>query len=243
MKIKLMRLIYSQFLCFLFIAMGSVFVFALEKPPVELNGKVTSLKLGRENNTHISFDVTIEMEFINKGDCPILLSKLEPWEFSKYIALSVENLLNRKYIYSSGGGVANDISPRWGKYRQKLDKLYPSKKHFRYVLPNDVWRFEVETVIEITKVVGNIGDDFIVDGSWNKIDWLQIKSSPELWLQLNINFWYSNIEPVEYREEKRFGNKLRNQWGKYGYLWLDEVESKPISLDFNVATIKNGSKY
>lgn len=225
---------------FILLLIGNVFAEVKENPPIELNGKIISFKLIEENETHISFDLTVEMEFVNKSDFPTLISKRKPWLYSKILAKSAKDLSIKNSLYYSYLGYGNDISPKWEKFRESIDIAAPPQKHFRYILPNDAWKFDVETVIVITKTPAKEKDGFkIDDGANNKIDWTEIKSSPELWMQLELNFWWSNIEPLATGEENTFGKKLRKQWGKYGYLWLDDVKSSPIPIDFKSVITTN----
>lgn len=42
------------------------------------------------------------------------------------------------------------------------------------------------------------------------------------------------------REEKKkeFANKLRKKWKNIGYLWTEELQGEPISIDFNSVIFK-----
>lgn len=231
MKISLIPLIKIKSALILII-LANILVFASDVPDVELKGKVQSIEFDSEDSSTISFNIVIQMEFINKSIRPILLSKREPWLNSKFISSSINNLSNKKYMYSFTAYPSNDVSSKWEEYRKELDKNAPPQEHIRSVLPNETWQFNVDSVIEINKIAAKGG------GSWNEVDWSGIKSSPELWLQLEINLWFSNIEPVASRKEKKFGKKLREQWEKYGYLWLDDIVSQPIQLDLKPAITK-----
>lgn len=231
-----MRLTSIHFLLLSFLLAGGAIVSRAQNPPVEFRGKIKSIKLNSEDKGYLYIDLKIEFEFLNKSERPVLLSKRKPWEYSQYIASSVENLSRREYLYRSSIGAGNDISPKWERYRRKLDRTAPPKKHFRYVLPKQSWRFEFETVLSITKIVDG-GNGFTFLGN-NKIDWSEMKSLPELWMTTEIPLWFSNIEPIADRDERRFGKKLREQWKQYGFLWLDDMESEPLRLDLKSALDK-----
>ena len=221
----------------LFWLAGNLSAIRAQNPPVELTGKIKSLKLVRENDRSIEFGLKIELEFHNQSDRPVWLSKRKPWEISVYLASSVENLARREYLYRAGGGAANDVAARWDRYRRKLDRPAPPKKHFREVLPNRSWRFETAIGISLTKIVDH-GNGFSFD-AWNNINWAEINALPELWLRLNVPLWFSNIEAIDDREEKRFGKKLRRQWARDGFLWLDDLQSEPLRLDLKSALGKD----
>lgn len=222
MKNIINHLISYKIVLIVTVLSANVFVLAVDTPSVELKGKIKSVKLNSEDKSYISFDLVINMEFINKSDVPILLSKREIWLNSKFITSSLKDFSDKKYLYESTMYPSNYNSPKLEKYRQQINIITPPQEYFRYISPNNSWCFNIDTVIEIPKKSGE---------SLYKMSWNEIKSSSQLWMQLEVNFWYSNIEPVEFREEKRFGKKLRKQWEKYGYLWLDDVKSEPILLD------------
>lgn len=97
MKASLISLIRFKIILILIIT-GSVIVSASDVPDIELKGKVQSIEFDSEDNSAISFNLVIQMEFINKSNRPVLLSKREPWLNSKFISSSINNLSNKKYI-------------------------------------------------------------------------------------------------------------------------------------------------
>lgn len=199
-----------------------------EEKALQLRGKVTKVTRRVEDQSHIVFDVNLELEIVNKGVKPIILLKREPWLGAELLARSPEDAASNRYVYNSSHwpSVYRASGNEWERLTQKLDQSSPPSELTLILYPQATWKYETSTILYIEK-----------KGSFDKTSkpWDEIRQISPLWLQVVLEMWPINVEPRVDPENLEFGKKLRRRWQQDGELWLDKILSEPISINLNDA--------
>lgn len=198
-----------------------------------LRGRVADVKLARENNHSIVFDVKLNLEFTNTSDKPVIIFQREFWLGAKTLARSPEDSAAHKYLYVSGQWPSVSTSPEWGELRQRLDQPNPPQDLTRVLAPGESLPYEASVTLYIEKV-----------GSFDKTSqrWDTIKQASPVWLQVTLEMWPVNIEPHVDPENPGFGKMLQRRWQQYGRLQIDQLTSEPMQLDLATLTLSNTAR-
>lgn len=195
-----------------------------DSPPgsgLVLKGHVTSLETER-TTTGARFEIEVELSFVNTGKNPVILLRPDAkehdrgglWYTTWNVSASQEQMETNKYLYSGGFRPSNSRGTWWDPLRHALDQPQP---------PEDlVWVIQP----------GGSTPPFrtIIDYSSSELP------ASNLWLEVILPVWPSNIEPMGSSDDSPFGNKLRKQWMAQGDLQLGQagqdcnVASEPFEL-------------
>lgn len=190
---------------------------------LSLTGRVADVRLIEENNHSIRFKVTLELEFVNNSEQPIILRKGEYWIGAETLGVSPDAVTTHKFIYSSSHWPSVYSSSKWVELRKQYDKPDPPPDLTHIIAPGESFSYEAETVLYFQKNAGT-----------NKIDqtWEEIKIYSPVWLQVTVETWPVNIEPRVDPQNPQFGKKLQQRWKQFGELYLERLSSEPIQLTF-----------
>ena len=225
-----------------------------QKPNVKITGTVKEIAMQGVPKSDPSFYITyikLNLKLENKGSVPVIFLQPNPIIKSATVVTTKEGneilLAKTLNIGSSFAMMAKD----WGKFKAKLDKTNPPKKRTRFVKPNEIFEFEgfirlnipkssraiyrpdqnskTETVVILDDEYENETLDFMKRQSPAQINIISETCST---LSLILNGKSGESKKIE------FANKLRNKWKNVGYLWTEDIEAEPISIDFNSVIFK-----
>ena len=208
-----------------------------------IRGKVTKLKVEREQREYIYFDVGLAIEFKNEGREPIILFKPEfdkgYWLGGRYLKTteSGKPICSFEAWQSLAGSMK-----KYRKLGEKLDVAVPPSKYTKILMPGEIWRFTDETILGtvIDRPAKKIGGFEIDDGFTRCISWKEMQSLPDkLWVEVvyELNPWN-----VGYFKPNLIEN-LKERWKEFGNVLVEEnkenrfdnfkITSKPIPIDFS----------
>jgi hypothetical protein len=194
-----------------------------EKKAFHLRGSVASIRLVREDNHSITFDVKLNLEFINTSETGVIILQRGFWLGATTLARSPEDAAAHKYLYSSSHWPSVDTSPEWGKLRQRLDQPSPPTDLTRVLVPGASLPYETGATLYIEK-----------PGSFDKTSqsWNTIKQASPVWLQVTLEMWPVNLEPKVDPDNSEFGKMLQRRWQQFGALPVGYLTSEPMRLKF-----------
>ncbi len=135
-------------------------------------------------------------------------------------------------------------SAAWQEVKNEIDsKMLPSNQ-IQIIKSGEALDFDADwSFIFLKKKAINSNDPFWGYSSEYDVLSNEIKNAKDLSLQVTYRVWSSELESrSDIKHKKPFGKKLQKRWKKFGYLWLDDIVSEPISLDLNCATVINDEK-
>lgn len=199
-----------------------------DKSLLSLRGRVSDVKLVRENDDSIVFDVTLNLEFTNNSDKPVITLHREFWIGAKTLARSPEDAAAYKYLYASSHWPSISASPEWGGLRQRLDQPSPPPDLMSVLAAGETLPYKARVTLYVEKA-----------GSFDKTSqkWDTIKQASPVWLQVTLEMWPINIEPRVDPENPAFGKMLQQRWQQYGELQIDRLTSESMNLDLANVTL------
>lgn len=211
-----------------------------ERPNLVLTGEIKEI-IAEEINPNTSSGlyivyITLNLKLENKGLAPVIFLQPNPIVYDAFVKNEEQNILaTTPGFRTSIAMFSND----WEKIKKKLDKKIPPPEEIITIQPNQTKSFEnfvrfnipkYGAEYSLTRVLLNQNLSLL-----QKLSPLKLYLDCESWttLPLHIN------NKVRESLKTRFGKKLRQKWVKYGYLWLDHINSEPISINFNSIIFKN----
>lgn len=192
--------------------------------PLILEGQVKTLEKSRDDSRSISFKVTLLLTFKNVGAEPIVMYRHNLWLGGVRLSRTIEDAGTYNFIYRSSAWPANWGRKSGNKLRTTLNQPTPPPDRFLVLQPGQSWQQETDTMLELGKKEGP---------ETQGLTWDEIRSSSPVWLFVTFEMWPVNAEPNLDRDNPRFGLMLRKRWKSFGELWLHNLTSQPIVLDFN----------
>jgi hypothetical protein len=226
------------FIIFLFLITFSQFQNVYAKENIKLVGKINNVEIVEEKDSMMfTFDATLTLT--NTGKVPILLFLPETWLCINRDVYGIAlNEASEKRLLLNGSLPSISNSKEWLERKEKLNAKVPPSNLFRKLESGESFIFGQKEWLSIGKekakspVQTNFGD----------LSWNEIKNAKLLSIRLEYRIWSLNLETYSLSGNKRFGKKLQKRWGKYGYLWLDDIVSEPIGFDFNSVIVKTLGK-
>jgi hypothetical protein len=188
---------------------------------LKLETQVVQWRLLEEDKHGIRFGLKLRLTFVNDGSEPLILLKQKFDIGAEMLARTGEEAKEGKYLFTFIHWPSVLGHPGFAKWRRDLDTQQP--------LPGQAWLLgrghavsvESETMIYIEKK-GN-------SDRTNK-PWDEIKQSPTLWLQVEVETWPMNLEIKREHENPEFGGSLLKRWKSYGTLQLGHIRSEPLEV-------------
>ena len=219
----------------------SSFAFAqTETPKLTITGMVEEIALEKrpdDSDSYIS-DIKIRLTLKNESSVPIIfLQKHFISTNAEVTAQTEENEIQLGRTLNIGSSFAMK-KKEWRELKKKYKKPKPPENLTRIVNPNET--IEFEDVINLDSALSNSGSIGVLSnrtaslGIWKKQSQIQMKIRYETWSPLELRLG------GKFREDKKIGfvKKLRKKWKNFGYLWTDNIEVEPISINFNPTTFK-----
>jgi hypothetical protein len=180
-----------------------------------LKGHVTSLETER-TTTGAKFEIEVELSLVNTGKKPVILLRPDAkghdlWYTTWGVSASREEIETNKYLYRGGLVLSNSRGKSWEPLREALDQPEPPE--------NLVWVLQPGAATPPFRTTINYSASEL--------------PASNLWLEVTLPVWPTNIEPMGSGDDNPFGKKLRQQWMAQGELQLGEdcsVTSEPFEL-------------
>jgi hypothetical protein len=207
-----------------------------ERAPVTLRGEIESVEIRAIDNSSSLIEMKLRMELVNTGTRPLIFLKRGPLFAGTALAKSPEDFKTGKFLAVGYEGPSNDISPKWAMLRASLDKPSPPTDETRIVIPGESWLLET-TARAVVPTEPRSKEIYFNDTMSLQV----MRELPSLWLRVSCEVWPGNVElpaPGPERAKFKFGHKLQKRWEDVGLLWLDSLQSEPITLDLKAATYK-----
>jgi|SRR5579859_909590 len=237
---------------------GKLYLEQIESEPIEIplpeppalrkhsglavRGHVDSVYLIEETSTAISFNVELDLKFVNTGDRPVILLRPEaeglflPWDDG----LSVEGVgisESRKamemgtYIHRDGQWKSVSGDPAFKLLQAALDQPQPPE-YLVWIIPPESATSSYHTSKRVSFSKAQNSLDIMPPETINRL-WEVISKAPKLWMNLDVEIWSSEIERSVIADSPNFARTLRQRWAAIGELELGEngvVTSEPIEL-------------
>ncbi len=213
-----------------------------EKPNLQVTGTVKEIVLqevypNKDSAFYITY-IKLNLKLKNNGLTPIIFLQNKPL-VKKATFFQTENgkeiFLSRTLDASSSFLMSlND----WEKLKRDLDKSTPPDKKTLTVNAGSEIEFEGFIRLNIPRFKVEQSSPFSIQSQ--TLDFIQkhspaqIKSTLETWSTLTLVINGKSQE----RKKQRFANKLRDKWKNIGYLWTEDIEVEPITIDFNSIVFK-----
>ncbi len=213
-----------------------------EKPNLQITGTVKEIALQEVYpETDSAFYITyikLNLKLNNNGLTPIIFLQNTPLiknatvfqtENEKEIFLSQTLNASSSFLMS-----LND----WEKLKRDLNKSIPPVKKTLIISAGNQIEFEGFIRLNIPRFKVEQLSPFSIESQ--TLDFIkkhspaQIKSTLETWSTLTLVI---NKKSQEEKKQK-FAKKLRDKWKNIGYLWIEDIESEPITIDFNSVIFK-----
>lgn len=182
-------------------------------------------------------DIGLKCTAENKSTVPVIFLQSTPEALSAEITNPGRRVRTaaRGYFMSSSFGLDED---KWNTIVRELDQASPPTGRTFSLAPGANMSFRQTVRLTIESINGAVIYDGRKEGRnlavWKDVTPLQLEVSFETWsiLPLMINNKYAGSR------QKDFGRKLRRQWAKDGYLWLDAIQAEPIPIDLTAVVNK-----
>ena len=190
--------------------------FAQPTNDISIDGKSVSLEKRKDNVGNIVYRVNLVVRVKNSGATPVIIYPGNPHVDNMAIAISKPKALAGDFIYDKSAGLGKSYD---FKLHRRMDKSSPPLSMFVILASNKTTEIRLQTFFYWSR---NEPVSQNANGDINLIN--------PLWAKIKVKTWPNKVELDGLGNENPFGEKLRERWRKYGYLWLDDIESEPIEL-------------
>ncbi len=197
------------------------------KASVSLVGEVTSVEVKEGLSQYgLNFKATLKLK--NTGTIPVIFLN-ESFSFpGAFMAEKPEDFKTGKLLTSSYGGMScSQTSEKWISLRKELDQNNPPKEKTFILGPSE------EKIINGEPV----GFSILIDPSKGlstkereSASWATIASVSQILVKLQMEVYPAwGLEPKCYGTS--YGKKLQKRWRSLGHVWLEDIQSEPMTLD------------
>ena len=186
----------------------------------------------------VSFEVSLEVEFVNEGNQPVILYNNEFPDGYWLGGWSLfEDRDDKEAIFEDGYWQSIMGYPSYRQMAEKLDTTMPPDELTKILPPNDSWKFKDEFRISFEKEKHRRSPEHKT--------WKEMQAFPsKLWMRISyeLNPWN-----VEYFKPNLI-RKLRKRWKKHGNVLVEKekegrfnhfnITSEPMLIDFSQAKEK-----
>lgn len=229
--------------------------FAKAEEKLKLSGKVENIKI-TEKKDILQIDANVRMSLKVIGTEPLLFWKQTyPHDESLRghflgLNLRVFGFLatedKEKLLYLNGLPLPSiQRTKQWQDIVAEMDGKSPPENQVQSIKSGETVDFdEAWTFIFLKRKAIGSNDPYWGYGSDSNVLADEILKAKDLKIRVKYRVWSPELEPRSAAsiDKKPFGKKLQKRWKKYGYLWLDDITSEPISLDLSSAVVKTDSK-
>lgn len=188
-----------------------------------LCGKVKEIQLQKRDGEINHVSATVVLEITNTGSRTIIVMPDRIRVFGG--SGKVES--GRTFAYYSNYGPSR--LPSYEDTRKTYDKPAPNFDKVVLIKPGESWDFSDILMLEYS-------ENAMIDGA---LSWASVKAQSPFYLTVGASVSESHLaKGGKAVEAKRFWLSLRNKWSKYGYLWLDNIESDKMLLDLRSLPVK-----
>jgi hypothetical protein len=203
------------------------------KRTVILRGRVERVEIRPEDSPSkyamTPVYITLKLSIINTGKAPLIFLRREPDCNQAVIAKNADELdiRNRKFLAYSGRGSSEITSKKWANLHKSLNRALPPSALTRILAPGESFDFDGLIRLDLPKEPAMYASSPTRSESLTRLQEL----SPVL-LKVRCDPWPLNLDGVNNgRHKLKFGRELQLKWKHFGWLWLDDIYSEPITLD------------
>lgn len=216
---------------------------------LKLSGKITNIEI-EENKYSVLVSVHLKMSLKTISNEAVLLWKqtypdgILDGSFlcvnSKIFGITAMEKEEKVLHYYNCALPSLQRTRAWQDIQNELDNKTPPSNMVQIINSGESFDFygDWKFIFLKKKALGS-NDPLWGYGSMYDVLWDEMKDVKNLSLQVTYRVWSSELEPRSAKRDKRpFGKKLQKRWRKYGYLWLDDIQSEPIALDLKTAVVR-----
>lgn len=188
---------------------------------LNLSGQVRKVDLLKEDSKSVRVKIELDLTLQNISESNLIIYKSD---FSILNLILFKSDINGKqlFLYSTGGTASNFDSPETKISQKQLNKKIPPPNLTYVIKGGDSINFSIQTECVFLKSKNPSS----ANESWSEIS----KSSP-VFIELTVEMFPSHLRKKN--KTKSFDKVLQENWKEFGYLWLEDIISKPIQLDLN----------
>lgn len=198
--------------------------------PLTLSGKVTGVQVGpRRKSGYTPVRLSFEMEWRNSGSRPIILMNRAPQCLTAEMAGSLNDFETRKGTFSTYSvNVSADFvtAAQWSQFRRLMDQKAPPPDLTTTIPPGSSNQYSFNCSFGLPLA------ETSTSPYWIQMSLSQLREIRPLF----IRFVGCDVRSYGIDERVDFAKKLQKRWNQQGFLWLNEVDSAPMPLNFNTAT-------
>jgi hypothetical protein len=202
-------------------------------PLLTLSGTVEDLEV-REEDTPSKYGmsfvfVRLKMKITNADIQPVILLRSDPLCNEIVVAKEAGGLDVRSgnFLAYSSASSSEITSPEWLRLHSSLDQAVPPATETQILYSNDSIDFDAMIRLDLPKHPEMYASSPTRSTSLHRLEEL----SP-LVLRVRCTLWPRNLEGIgDERNQLKFGHELQDRWKNFGFLWLNDLKSQPITLD------------
>ena len=212
------------------------------EPKLIFKGTVEKIEAEIDKPSSLAEDriyIKLKLNLENVGSVPVIFLQSEPEIEKATIAEKEENdEVGSVLAETDGRGSSYGMKEtEWKNIQEKLDKPTPPPGNTHIIFPGTAINFETVVRIDLPQQPEKHTFSLKVNRSLSSLKelspiWLILKGETWTMLPLVIN------NSVNKSEKQKFGQKLKKQWKDVGYLWLEDITSEPIEVNFSSVTYK-----
>jgi hypothetical protein len=237
--------IYIAVLLVFVLDLGTVAQFDTEnRGSLEFSGTVRKIEINKyktSEDPHHSTPVfvTLKMRLSNTGLTPVILLRTDTVCMGANVAKTVVELRNRSGVFASYDGFnsSGDFigEKAWGQFKKRLNKPSPPSDLTEIIRAGESIEVNLEVQFNLPTEQGKRAG--LAYSNQYSLDELK-QLSPLLVSIYGCEFRNYGMENDANKGRIAFSKRLQKRWSNSGFLWLDQIDSKPISLDMN-QTVSN----
>lgn len=207
---------------------------------LSLNVRSVKTKLVEESKTDIVIEFSFDIEFENLSESNIILfwdkTDLMPGSKNRVEQSRPEIFLLGMSLYSLGedssentlylvrARPSNYVSPEVEELKRRLNSSSPPSDLTFVLNRGESISYQMKEMFRF----GKQKDKYSINVTWQEL----VGLSP-VYMRIALEM-FPHIINTEPNSNKYFplGKKLRAKWKEFGYLWLDDITSEPIQVDF-----------
>lgn len=207
-----------------------------EKPDLNVKGVIKEIEMQEAySNTGSAILMTkfkIAYSLKNQGSKPVIFMQNHPYINQSQVV--AEKFNNEPFLVWTFG-ISDKLATfptRWEKMTAEMDRPSPPAHLTRIVKPGETIEFEEFTTLDIPKFTPYSMASFL--DYIQKRSPAQLKTTLDTWTTVTFFINSQSRESIQ----TNFAKSLRKKWIDFGYLWIDDIEVEPISIDCDSVIFK-----
>jgi hypothetical protein len=197
-----------------------------------LNGTVTEIAAENTNLSNYVVYIKLNLSLKNESSVPVIFLQPKPIVSSALLNIGNEAIPETlvDLIAKSDDSQTSFAMNRktWDELKKSLKKSVPPKDKTLTILPNQTVNFDGFVKFKLPSLKNQT------------LSLIQMLSPVEL--NLTCQTWSTLPLIIDNKSadslKLKFAKQLQKKWKKSGYVWFETIDSKPVSIDFNLVVYK-----